>query len=1072
MFCRSLAIVAVCLSSVTFAEELDYHVTDPDLKVVRLDSSADDSFLSVRVDSEGRIFVGGRKTLHVYDLDKDGYYLPRRLLYEFPDHSWVNDIEVRGDDLYLVTVSAVYRLPNARVKREGLTIERLLWGVPNGHVHQCFHACAWGPEGDLYVSMGDPLWYYGDFARPDHWGHWTMYFKPVATEPGKPANAKGNQQPPPKTVEIAGKTWAAMPYNGVGSVFRIRPDGTDLRSYSRGLRNPCGLCFDKNWNLFTNDNDHEGLPSLYAPGRLLHVTEGSYFSWPRGWLQSKTPDRADILPTVNEEMGRAVPVLQTYYDEDYLPKFRNSLMVARWCRRQVTYFPLNPQGRTFTAKEHLLLEGRDQARPVGVCVGRGGRIFVTICYMAQNEGSPVYRSDLAVITRHDDSPTMPFASEDITKAELPQLLHSLEDRSWTKRRQAHEEMQRRGEPRSSPVIEAWMDLDNPETDPIALPELQRRLAQHLLYLSKDFQRKVLLDAGAGNSFDLQRALVTSASLDRCLFNSLADRYVPADDPRYLFSGARGTIERLTDLGALPNLFSWFSKRNSVDEYSWSQWVGMISSDDPTERIIGALFGAEYAPPTMYRFKCDATKPETRLAAVLTVGFRLTIPPVSATLPVEAPLTPHMKEEANTILFADEKEPIDLRKFGRVGNYTVAEHWKALKHTEEQEMLFSLLMERLEDTDDKVRLQAAHFLSLLNDPRSESKIAMVTANVQDKRLNLGRLDHLKPTVWMLGPVPDQNGFQTVHPVETTAIDLTGKYEIAGKSYEWKQTNITSPDRPLYDFRTLFGPSPNSSVYSFFRLDTPTAQRMQLLVGSEDGVKVWQNGKLVFENDVVRPLIQLDDVVSLNLQPGSNDILVRVRMREGLGGQYFHYKHLGDVKLTIPDKPDGLSLAERLKSSGTGSQPIDPKFLEVDWAQAIKQGDVTRGKKLFAAESLGCAKCHAATATQAGGGGPSLADAGKRFTVPYLVESVLAPNKVISPVFKSSVITTSDGKVITGLVVSETSDKLEVLQPDTKRISLNKNDVEERKLGDTSAMPHGIVKTPDELRDVLVYLLSNP
>jgi putative heme-binding domain-containing protein len=122
-----------------------------------------------------------------------------------------------------------------------------------------------------------------------------------------------------------------------------------------------------------------------------------------------------------------------------------------------------------------------------------------------------------------------------------------------------------------------------------------------------------------------------------------------------------------------------------------------------------------------------------------------------------------------------------------------------------------------------------------------------------------------------------------------------------------------------------------------------------------------------------------------------------MGEGLGGQYFHYKHLGDMKLTIPDKPDGLS---------------------------------------------------------------------------YLVESVLAPNKVISPVFKSSVITTNDGKVITGLVVSETSDKLEVLQPDTKRIALNKNDVEERKLGDTSAMPHGIVKTTDELRDVLVYLLSNP
>ncbi len=684
----------------------------------------------------------------------------------------------------------------------------------------------------------------------------------------------------------------------------------------------------------------------------------------------------------------------------------------------------------------------------------------------------MYRSDLAVITRRDDPQSMPFAGYDITKAERERLLQSLEDRNWSEQKQAHQEIQRRVDPKDKWLMESWHDLGKPDIDPLARPELRRRLAPHLVYLSHDFQRKVLQDVGAGRSFDMNEDLLSSETLNRCAINSMFNRYRQADYPHHVFNRARGTIDLPPKSGALPDIFSWFSLTNSVDDYSWGVWAKMISSDNSTERIIGALFGAEYAPPTMYRFKCQATNPEIRMAAVLTVGFRLTMPPLTATFSDEAPLTPHMKEEANVILFADEKEPIDLRKFGRVGNYTVAEHWKALKHTDEQEMLFSLLMERLEDTDDKVRLQAAYFLSLLNDPRSEPKIAMVTANVQDKRLNLARLDHLKPTVWMLGPVPDQNGFQTVHPVETTAIDLTGKYDIGGKSYEWKQTNITSPDRPLYDFRTLFGPSPNSSVYSFFRFDTPTAQRMQLLVGSEDGVKIWQNGKLVFENDVVRPLIQLDDVVSLNLQPGSNDILVRVRMREGLGGQYFHYKHLGDVKLTIPDKPDGLTLAERLKSSGTGSQPIDPKFLEVDWAQSTKQGDVIRGKKLFAAESLGCAKCHAATATQAGGGGPSLADAGKRFTVPYLVESVLAPNKVISPVFKSSVITTNDGKVITGLVVSETSDKLEVLQPDTKRISLNKNDVEERKLGDTSAMPHGIVKTTDELRDVLVYLLSNP
>src|SRR3569832_619002 len=93
------ALIWVLSASSLLADELDYRVTDPDLKVVRLDTSNDDSFLSVRLDTAGRIFVGGRKTLFVYYLDEAGRYKPRKLLFEFPDHTWVNDIEIRGDDL-------------------------------------------------------------------------------------------------------------------------------------------------------------------------------------------------------------------------------------------------------------------------------------------------------------------------------------------------------------------------------------------------------------------------------------------------------------------------------------------------------------------------------------------------------------------------------------------------------------------------------------------------------------------------------------------------------------------------------------------------------------------------------------------------------------------------------------------------------------------------------------------------------------------------------------------------------------------------------------------------------------
>ena len=154
-------------------------------------------------------------------------------------------------------------------------------------------------------------------------------------------------------------------------------------------------------------------------------------------------------------------------------------------------------------------------------------------------------------------------------------------------------------------------------------------------------------------------------------------------------------------------------------------------------------------------------------------------------------------------------------------------------------------------------------------------------------------------------------------------------------------------------------------------------------------------------------------------------------------------------------------------------VDPVFLKTDWVKAVRQGDKTRGRKLFGAQGLGCAKCHGITADAALNGGPSLAEAGRRFTTPHLVESILFPGKQVSPVFRTTLVVTTAGKTITGLVVGETADKLELLQPDATRITIPSTQVDERKLQDASPMPAGLVKTPDELRDILAYLLSeNP
>ena len=228
----------------------------------------------------------------------------------------------------------------------------------------------------------------------------------------------------------------------------------------------------------------------------------------------------------------------------------------------------------------------------------------------------------------------------------------------------------------------------------------------------------------------------------------------------------------------------------------------------------------------------------------------------------------------------------------------------------------------------------------------------------------------------------------------------------------------------------------------------------------------------ENDIARGGLPLQDVVFAELEPGSNEVLFRVRNLVGEHCLYLHYRSLGgSVQATLPEPLDAGGLAARLKEAAKGGkQKVGAAFLDVDWTTEATRGDKARGKKLFAASGIGCAKCHAAKGLAAVPGAPSLTGAGKRFTVQYLVESVLLPNRRISPVFRSTVIVTSKGKVVTGLVVGETGQAVTVLTPEAKRVEISKGEIEERKTQNVSAMPAGLVKTPRELRDLLAYLLA--
>jgi len=534
--------------------------------------------------------------------------------------------------------------------------------------------------------------------------------------------------------------------------------------------------------------------------------------------------------------------------------------------------------------------------------------------------------------------------------------------------------------------------------------------------------------------------------------------------------ARGRlVELLGDANPQVQLAAVDGLFNTTGALPRELFDGPARSDDSYIRQAACRLLARRGTLSQLQTLCGSTDKKARLAGVLAAGMRLTVPPANKPIAKYLPLQPWRSTDVYTIQYADAK--VDLRTLGRVGLFTTAEHWKAAgmagKRTSEQESLFALLKARLADTDDRVKLEAAHYLLQLNDRRTEGLIAKVRSDSERRRLVTARMFSVSKA-WVAGPFDDgDDGFKRRHPPETGAIDLSKPMTSHGKHLEWKRM---SRGNRMFDFRKTFGPCDRQSFYVYFRIESPRKQQVMLLVGSDDGVKVWQNGTAVWTNDILRAALPFQDVVYLRLEPGSNDMLIRVRNISGECALYAHFRAAGRIAVTLPDRLGIAGLAERLKQAAGHGVKLDSAFTTTDWNAAVSKGSIERGRKLFGVNGIGCAKCHSINPGEAVQGGPSLIGAGKRFTVPYLVESILLPSKRVSPVFRATLIVTNKGKSYSGLVLGETAEKIDLLLSDAKRLSIKTSDLDVRKLQDISPMPAGLIRKPEELRDLLAFLLS--
>jgi putative heme-binding domain-containing protein len=161
-----------------------------------------------------------------------------------------------------------------------------------------------------------------------------------------------------------------------------------------------------------------------------------------------------------------------------------------------------------------------------------------------------------------------------------------------------------------------------------------------------------------------------------------------------------------------------------------------------------------------------------------------------------------------------------------------------------------------------------------------------------------------------------------------------------------------------------------------------------------------------------------------------------------------------------------IRDRAKQLFQASLPADRKEVLARYQEALRlRGDAGRGRGIF---QKNCATCHRV----AGIGidvGPDISDSRTK-TESALLTDILNPNQAIDNNYINYVVTTKNGKVLTGVIASETAASLTLRRAEGQSDVVLRQDIDEIVSSGVSLMPEGLEKNISvaEMADLLSFL----
>jgi glucose/arabinose dehydrogenase len=185
------------------------------------------------------------------------------------------------------------------------------------------------------------------------------------------------------------------------NILEYNPDGSGLRVFAFGLRNPVGLALDPTTHeLWTAVNERDALGNNLVPDYTTHVQDGGFYGWPWYYMggnhDPRLPDshpdlRAKMLNPDVPIQPHSAPLGFAFYTGSQFPaEYHGDMFLAlhgSWNREprtgyEVVRVPLHGQGKSNGEYEDFLsgfvtADGNVWGRPVGIAVAKDGSLLVS-----------------------------------------------------------------------------------------------------------------------------------------------------------------------------------------------------------------------------------------------------------------------------------------------------------------------------------------------------------------------------------------------------------------------------------------------------------------------------------------------------------------------------------------------------------------------------------------------------------------------------------------------------------------------------------------------------------------------